>query len=649
MNNTSPVRPGAQYLVYQDLHEVVSVDPTQISLRSIQNKRFVYIPHDTFRVLQISGEVMLHQQAPIDKSLASILTNLDTEQSGKLQRAIYYVRALAKEFNGILPRAQTITAIKSLAASRGDPKPPGYTTAYNWFKVYKKANYNPLALLKTPSHRPRGKQLGEEVHAIIREHIHTFYLKRPHPSVKILHGFIKTHIENKNSARMLTNAPLLNAPSKSSVHRDINKINRYLLDLKHHGKKFADKAHKYGLKHAASPTLLAQVQGDSHLVNLELIDDEGNNLGKPWLILLIEIKTRCIIGWELSFTPPCTEKALRAFRMALEVSENNQPGGRWEETGLDNGVETANPAIQNLAYIVGFELTYGPPGCPDVKAQIERFFGTLNTGLIHIIPGTTYSNPQERGDYNSKKNACLTIEQLNEKFARWIKDVYHELPHSGLGQSPRMAWEAAMEHQLPPERYSKNDMDELCRSLTFRKVRNGVVHLFGLTWTGPSLSEIAHRLKPNQKALVHYDSSDLSKVWLAHPDHPTEQVEAFATDPNYQNHLTLFEHQLVQAELKKKRQCYSETHARQALLEIHTEIQELYEQHKNRSGYKKSKTNKKSEKKARQNKRLKNTYNNSVSLASQSAAESERVTTPLEDLPLPTAYPVVTFKDSHNE
>ncbi|MCW8277828.1 hypothetical protein IMF27_21400 [Pseudomonas sp. PCH199] len=206
-----------------------------------------------------------------------------------------------------------------------------------------------------------------------------------------------------------------------------------------------------------------------------------------------------------------------------------------------------------------------------------------------------------------------------------------------------------MEHQLPPERYSKNDMDELCRSLTFRRVRNGVVRLLGLSWTGPSLSEIAHRLKPNQKALVHYDSSDLSKVWVAHPDRPTEQVEAFATDPNYQNHLTLFEHELVQAELKKKRQCYSEAHARQALLEIHTEIQEIYEQQKNRSGYKKSKTNKKSEKKALKNKRLKNTHNNSVSQASLSVGKSERAITPLEDLPPPITYPVVKLINKGNQ
>lgn len=148
MNIHSPVSPGAQYLVYQDLHEVVSVDPSQISLRSIQNKRFVYIPHDTFRVLQINGEVILHQQAPIDKSLVSILINLDTEESRQVQRATYYVRALAKKFQGMLPRAQTIEEIKSLAASLGDPKPPCYTTAYNWFRIYKQANYNPFALLK---------------------------------------------------------------------------------------------------------------------------------------------------------------------------------------------------------------------------------------------------------------------------------------------------------------------------------------------------------------------------------------------------------------------------------------------------------------------------------------------------------------------
>ncbi|MCW8277830.1 hypothetical protein IMF27_21410 [Pseudomonas sp. PCH199] len=143
MNINSPVSPGAQYLVYQDLHEVVSVDPTQISLRSIQHKRFVYIPHDTFRVLQINGEVILHQLAPIDKSLASILTNLDTEQSKALQRDMYYLRGIGKKFQGTLPRAQTIEAIKLLAASRGDSKPPGYTTLYNKFRRYKAANYNP--------------------------------------------------------------------------------------------------------------------------------------------------------------------------------------------------------------------------------------------------------------------------------------------------------------------------------------------------------------------------------------------------------------------------------------------------------------------------------------------------------------------------
>jgi putative transposase len=44
------------------------------------------------------------------------------------------------------------------------------------------------------------------------------------------------------------------------------------------------------------------------------------------------------------------------------------------EMVLDNGLETANQTIQNIAATLGFKLTYRPPGCPNVKARIERFF-----------------------------------------------------------------------------------------------------------------------------------------------------------------------------------------------------------------------------------------------------------------------------------
>jgi hypothetical protein len=75
----------------------------QIAPRSNKSKHPVFIPHDTLHALQVNGELTLHQQAPIDISLTSILSNLNTKQSKDVQRKAYYLRGLGKKYQGSLP------------------------------------------------------------------------------------------------------------------------------------------------------------------------------------------------------------------------------------------------------------------------------------------------------------------------------------------------------------------------------------------------------------------------------------------------------------------------------------------------------------------------------------------------------------------
>jgi putative transposase len=411
-----------------------------------------------------------------------------------------------------------------------------------------------------------------------------------------LHQFITAFIENENEHRSIYSDSAIKVPSLSTIHRAVKRINPYLRDLHHHGKKIAEKNSNFGFKQVPPSTLLSVVEGDAHLVDLELIDDMGNNLGRPWLYVLIEVMTRCIIGWELSFTPPCAEKVIRAFRMALMVSTNGEPGGRMEELILDNGVEGNNHIFKNIARLVGFKLTFAPPGCPNAKSHVERFFGTLNTSLIHPIPGTTFSNPEMKGDYKSEKKACLTLEQLQGILSRWIRDVYHTSYHTGINNTPRSAWDTAVKIHFPPERYSQLDLDALCRSLTYRKITGGRVTFEYLSWTGPALPYVAKELKTGQQAMIFYDSSDLAKVWVAHPDRPSELYEAYATEPDYQNGLTLFEHKLVRSQLKKERHLFSGFTARHALLKIHEGIQFIGERRRTMNSSKKDQTNSESKK-----------------------------------------------------
>lgn len=60
-------------------------------------------------------------------------------------------------------------------------------------------------------------------------------------------------------------------------------------------------------------------------------------------------------------------------------------------------------------------------------------------GMVHELPGTTFSNPAQRGDYVSEAKATLTVREL----LRWLALVvaaYHGQVHATLGQTPAGRW-----------------------------------------------------------------------------------------------------------------------------------------------------------------------------------------------------------------
>ena len=56
---------------------------------------------------------------------------------------------------------------------------------------------------------------------------------------------------------------------------------------------------------------------------------------------------------------------------------------------------------------------------PSMRAIVERLFRAMATSLMAHLDGRTMSNPQERGDYESEKAACLSVEDLCSLLVRW--------------------------------------------------------------------------------------------------------------------------------------------------------------------------------------------------------------------------------------
>lgn len=79
------------------------------------------------------------------------------------------------------------------------------------------------------------------------------------------------------------------------------------------------------------------------------------------------------------------------------------------------------------------------PGEPGFGGHIERQIRT-EMGRLHLLPGTTFSNEQDLGDYASKPHTALTLRELERHIALDIVGSYHQSIHRGLGRPPIAVW-----------------------------------------------------------------------------------------------------------------------------------------------------------------------------------------------------------------
>ncbi len=167
---------------------------------------------------------------------------------------------------------------------------------------------------------------------------------------------------------------------------------------------------------------------------------------------------------------------------------------------------------------------------------------------VHTLPGATYSNPQQRGDYRSEKNACLTLKELERWLAMDICTLYHGSVHRSLDTAPLVAWEHAVEsgviRSLPqdPRRFLISFLPVVTRI-----PQHDGVHLWHLRYWSDTLPTVS---RPHEPVLVRYDPRNISKVYVRGP-----RSDAYI-DVNYADlrwpAVSLFELNAARAELRRR-------------------------------------------------------------------------------------------------
>jgi len=270
---------------------------------------------------------------------------------------------------------------------------------------------------------------------------------------------------------------------------------------------------------------LQLVQADHTRVDLMLVDAATRApLGRPWLTLVLDVCTRCVLGLHVAFDAPSSAGVALAIAQAVLPKEAwlASRGIRlaWPMHGLpgtlhlDNGRDFRARALRLGCQQHGVQIEYRPPATPRFGGHIERMMGTL-MGRVHALPGTTFSSVTERGDYPSERKAVLSLAEFERVLALEVLGPYHNDVHSALGKTPAAAWAEGI--AATPLRLPRDQKAFVLDFLPWeeRVVRRDGVHLFRIAYYDGALAHLIG--EPGRTVRVKYDPRDLGAVFVELP------------------------------------------------------------------------------------------------------------------------------------
>jgi len=288
--------------------------------------------------------------------------------------------------------------------------------------------------------------------------------------------------------------PLLKRPSYETFRREVRALENFETYKEKFGAKRAKARFKAcGTGLSASRFLRLGCMDHTVLDGVAVIDTDWMlPVGRPWLTVLIDVKTRCVVGFVLSFEPPsiysvmeCIKRANRPKMQRTALSDEYPVlvyiFGRFDEIVVDNGKEFAGVSLEDAMADVGTTLRLAPVASPTYKAIVERFFRTLNQLLNTKLPGAVFKPDvlREMG-YDPAKDAVLTIRQLDDLIHEALA-TYHVSLHSGVGAPPAQLWRQDMDAHGIDVIGDDRQLDKMMGAVKYpcRVTRSGV-SLFGL-------------------------------------------------------------------------------------------------------------------------------------------------------------------------
>jgi putative transposase len=363
-----------------------------------------------------------------------------------------------------------------------------------------------------------GQELADEVEAVIREVLRTQYLTRQKKTVAAVHRQIVRDCRARGLA----------APSRNAVVRRIAKLDPMEQTRRREGPDAARVLRSAGGQPPPVTVVLEQVQIDHTVVDIIVVDEQHRRpIGRPYVTAAIDVFSRGLAGLVVTLEAPSalsvglclghmvTDK--RAWLERLEVEAAWPMSGKPQQLYLDNAAEFKSEALRRGCEQHGIKLNYRPPGQPHYGGIVERVIGTM-MAMVHELPGTTFSNPAQRGAYDSDKQAALTLHELQRWLALAVAS-YHGQVHGTTWQTPAARWAEGITASGVPATVTNESaflvdfLPVIRRTLTRTGFVIDHVHYFA-----DALKPWIARRANLARFVIRRDPRDLSRIWVLDPD-----------------------------------------------------------------------------------------------------------------------------------
>jgi putative transposase len=401
------------------------------------------------------------------------------------------------------------------------------STLYRFKKQYESTHQ--LSALLRKERKVQPKRLQQEVEDLVADQIRQRYLTRARIHISDLHREIAAVCTERG----------LKVPSTWAITDRVNAIPEGLLIRKRYGPKAASRFRAVPGKSPHGTFPLQMVAIDHTELDIIVLDDSRvHAVGRPWITLAIDIFSRMIVGYYIAFEKPgalavgmCISRCILpkdAYLARLNLQIEWPVRGIMKAIQTDNAKEFRSKYLERALEFYGIEHDFRPPNRPHYSGHVERFMRTMLEKL-HILPGTTFSSPEDRGDYNSKKHACMTLFDLEKWLAITLLQEYNNSSiHSELLTTPLARYregvvgtrDRAGSGQAPlpqdPDRLRLDFMPAIQRTVqptgvAFNRIRyfNDVLRPWVNAKRPGSRRAIAHTFR--------YDPRDISRIYFFDP------------------------------------------------------------------------------------------------------------------------------------